>query len=96
MLLLGIILLLVVAVFVLDNRAPVTIEFLSWRYDTNLGLAMLATFITGAIILYLSGTLAQARLRAQLRSAEARLREMEQQLKAAAQQIPKITYGERE
>ena len=96
MLLLGVVLLLVVGVFALENRAPVTVEFLAWRYDTQVGLAMIASAVAGAIIIYLSGAVAQARLRAQLRSAETRLREMEQQLKTAAQQIPKITYGERE
>lgn len=92
----GIILLAIVGLFVFGNRTPVTLAFVGWRYDTSLGLAMLAAFVAGAIVLYLPGAIAQARLRAQLRSAEARLREMEQQLKAAAQQIPKITYGERE
>ena len=96
MLLLGVVLLLVVGVFALENRAPVTVGFLAWRYDTQVGLAMIASAVVGAIIIYLSGAVAQARLRAQLRSAETRLREMEQQLKTAAQQIPKITYGERE
>lgn len=96
MLLLGVVLLVIVVVFAVENRAPVTIEFLAWRYDTQVGLAMIASAVVGAIIIYLSGAVAQARLRTQLRSAETRLREQEQQLKAAAQQIPKITYGERE
>jgi uncharacterized integral membrane protein len=96
MLLLGIILLIIVGVFVVENRVPVTVEFLAWRYDTGLGLAMLAAFVLGAFIIYVSGVATQAKLRAQLRNAEARLKETEQQLKAAASQIPQITYGERE
>lgn len=92
----GIILLAIVGLFVFENRTPVTLAFVGWRYDTSQGLAMLAAFVAGAIILYFPSAIAQARLRAKLRNAEARLREMEQQLKAAAQQIPKITYGERE
>ncbi|MEX0766704.1 MAG: LapA family protein [bacterium] len=96
MLLLGVILLIIVGVFVVENRVPVTVEFLAWRYDASLGLAMLAAFVLGAFIIYVSGVAAQARLRSQLRSTEARLREAEKQLKNAASQIPQITYGERE
>ncbi|HET6781701.1 MAG TPA: LapA family protein [bacterium] len=96
MLLLGFILLIVVVVFALENRAPVTVEFLAWRYDTLVGVAMIAAGVAGAIIIYLSGVVAAARLRSRLRSAEARVKELEQQLKVAASQIPQITYGERE
>lgn len=96
MLVLGILLLIVVVVFALENRTPVTVEFLAWRYDTQLGIAMIAAAVAGAIIIYVSGVVAQARLRSQLRNAETRLKETEQQLKVAAEQIPKITYGERE
>lgn len=96
MMLLGVILLAVIAIFGFVNRVPVTVDLVAWRYDTLLGLAMIAAAVVGAFIIYISGVVAQARLRGKLRGAEARVKELEQQLKVAAQQIPQITYGERE
>ncbi|GEM_PF-1426311 len=96
MLVLGILLLAVIGIFVFQNRTEVTLTFLGWQYHTLLGWAMLATGVAGAFIIYISGVVAQARLRGKLRSSEARVKELEQQLKVAAQQIPQITYGERE
>ncbi len=81
----GVVLLLVVTVFVLENRTPITVEFLAWRYDTQLGLALVAAALVGAIVIYFSGLLRQRELRAQARSAEARLRDMERQREAERQ-----------
>ncbi len=84
MFILGVILLLVVTVFVLENRTRVSLQFLGWRYDTQLGLAILAAAIIGAFVIYLSGLAKQRELRAQARVAEMRLRELERQQKQAA------------
>jgi len=77
MLIIGAILLLVVTVFVLENRAPITVEFLAWRYDTMLGLALVAAGVVGAVIMYITGVLKQRELRQQARTAETRVRELE-------------------
>src|SRR2546425_12978057 len=38
------------AVFVLENRVPVTVGFLSWRYDTNVGLAVVGPLLLGLVV----------------------------------------------
>lgn len=86
MFIVGVILLLAITVFVLENRTPITLEFLAWRYDTQLGLALVAAALAGAIIIYFSGLLKQRELRTQARAAEARLRDMERQQRQAERQ----------
>lgn len=88
MFIVGVILLLGITVFVLENRTPITVEFLAWRYDTQLGLALVAAAVAGAIIIYFSGLLKQRELRAQARAAEARLRDIERQQRQAERQAP--------
>lgn len=83
MFIVGVILLLVITVFVLENRSPVTIEFLAWRYDTQVGLALVAAAVVGAVVIYFSGLLKQRDLRAQARAAEAKVRELERQQRLA-------------
>jgi uncharacterized integral membrane protein len=86
MFIVGVILLLAITVFVLENRSPVTIEFLAWRYDTQVGLALLAAAVAGAVVIYISGLLKQRDLRAQTRTAEAKVRELERQQRLAERQ----------
>jgi len=86
MFIVGVILLLAFTVFVLENRTPITVEFLAWRYDTQLGLALVAAALAGAIVIYLSSLLKQRELRVQARAAEARLRDMERQQRQAERQ----------
>lgn len=86
MFIVGVILLLVITVFVLENRSPVTIEFLAWRYDTQVGLALVAAAVVGAVVIYFSGLLKQRDLRAQARAAEAKVRELERQQRLAERQ----------
>jgi len=82
MAIIGLILLVFVAVFALENRSPVTVLFLGWRYDTVLSYAMIAPLLIGAFILYVAGLFRQRELRAQVREAELRLREAERQRSA--------------
>jgi uncharacterized integral membrane protein len=86
MFIVGVILLLAITVFVLENRSPVTIEFLAWRYDTQVGLALVAAGVVGAVVIYFSGLLKQRDLRAQARAAEAKLRDLERQQRLAERQ----------
>lgn len=86
MFIVGVILLLVITVFVLENRSPVTIEFLAWRYDTQVGLALVAAAVVGAVVIYFSGLLKQRDLRAQARAAETKVRELERQQRLAERQ----------
>lgn len=77
MAIISVILLVLIAVFTLENRSPVTIVFLGWRYDTVLSYAMIASLLIGAVVLYVAGLFRQRELRAQVRDAEVRLREAE-------------------
>jgi uncharacterized integral membrane protein len=82
MAIIGVILLVLVAVFALGNRDVVTIRFLGWQYYTALSYAMIAPLLVGAFILYVAGLFRQRELRAQIRDAELRLREAERQRSA--------------
>lgn len=84
MLIIGAVLLIAATIFVLENRGPVTISFLGWAYVAPLGVALLVAAVAGAIVIYFSSFLKQAQLRAQVRSAEARARELERQQRQAA------------
>lgn len=84
MLIVGAVLLIAATIFVLENRDPITINFLGWAYVAPLGVALLVAAAAGAIVIYFSGLLKQAQLRAQVRSAEARARELERQQRQAA------------
>lgn len=91
MAIIGIILLLVVTVFALQNRTPITIQFLVWEYNIQLGLALISAAVVGAFLIYLSGLSRQRELRAQIRTTEARLREAERQRQAGANEPPQGT-----
>ncbi len=78
MIIFGLFLLLVVTVFAVQNQAPVSIRFLGWHYETQLGLAMTAAAVVGALIIYVSAFFKHRELRGQIRGVEARLREAEQ------------------
>lgn len=82
MAIIGMILLVIIAVFVYQNRGPVTIEFLGWKWYPPLGFAMIGSLLIGAFILYVAGLFRHRELRAQVRDAEFRLREAERQRSA--------------
>lgn len=84
MVIIGVLLVIAATIFVLGNRDPVTIHFLGWAYGTSLGVALLVAAVAGAIVIYFSSLIKQAQLRAQVRSAEARARELERQQRRAA------------
>lgn len=79
MLIIGAILLLLVIFFVVENRVPVTVVFLAWRYDTTLGLAVVVSVVVGAVIMYITGMLKQRELRQEARTAVMRVRELERE-----------------
>jgi uncharacterized integral membrane protein len=86
MFIVAIILLLVVTVFVLENRTPVSLRFLSWDYSVETGLLLIGAALVGAIIMYFSGLLKQRELRGQVRAAEAKVRDLERQQRLAERQ----------
>ncbi len=79
MVIVGVALLIAIAIFVLQNRDLIAIRFLGWQYSVESGLALLGAALVGAIIIYFSGLIKQGQLRAQVRAAEARARELERQ-----------------
>lgn len=79
MFIIGAVLVIAATIFVLENRDPVTINFLGWSYATPLGVALLVAAVAGAVVIYFSSLIKQAQLRAQVRSAETRARELERQ-----------------
>jgi len=83
MVIIGAVVLIAATVFVLENRDPVTITFVGWTYSAPLGVALLVAAAVGAVVIYLSSLFKQAQLRAQIRSAEARARDLERQQRQA-------------
>lgn len=88
MAIIAVILLILIAVFTLENRSPVSIQFLGWRYDTVLSYAVIASLLIGAFVIYVAGLFRQRELRAQVRDAELRLREVERARAAAGTTSP--------
>lgn len=86
MFIVAVILLVVFTVFVLENRSPLSIRFLSWDYSAETGLLLLAAALVGAIVMYFSGLLRQRELRGQVRAAEAKVRDLERQQRLAERQ----------
>lgn len=74
------------AVFVLENRVPTIITFLSWRYDTNVGLAVVVPLVLGLIVGFGISWGKQQLLRTQLHNAEARTKSAEGKLREIARQ----------
>jgi len=83
MVIIGAIILVAATVFVLENREPVTITFVGWTYSAPLGVALLVALLVGAVVIYIGSLIRQAQLRAQIRSTEARLRDLERQQRQA-------------
>lgn len=88
MAIIGVILLILIAVFTLENQSPVTIRFLAWQRDTVLSYAMIAALLIGAFVIYVAGLFRQRELRAQVRDAELRLREVERARASAGTASP--------
>lgn len=84
MFIIGVIFLIAATVFVMENRALVPVQFLGWTYSVSLGVAILVAAVAGAVVIYFSGLVKQAQLRAQVRSAEARARDLERQQRQTA------------
>jgi len=77
------------AVFALQNGAPVKVEFLAWNVDRiPLAGVILGAFAAGLVIAGVPLALQRWRARSQLRRLEARLRTLEGQQQAQQQQRP--------
>lgn len=79
------------AVFVLENRVPVTIAFLLWRYETNVGLAVIVPLVLGLVVGFGISWGKQQLLRTQLQNAEARTKSAEGKLREIARQTEIIS-----
>lgn len=54
-------LLLAVAVFALQNAAPVTVKFFHWQTESSLAVVTLSATVAGALIAMLGGLVARLR-----------------------------------
>ena len=78
-LLTALVLLLLVAAFASQNRQDVSVTLLFWTRSTTLALAMIASAILGAMLVYIASLLSHRGLRARLHAAERRLAEAERE-----------------
>ncbi len=77
-LILGIVVLVALLIFVVQNNVPASFEYISWQFSLPLGVAMLLAAIAGALIMALVGSVRMMQLSLQLRryrKAHARLQE---------------------
>ncbi len=77
MVVIGLILLVAVTALVVQNQGPVLVQFFGWQYQTQLGLALIAAAVVGALIVYLAAAVRHRELHGRLRDVEARLRTAE-------------------
>jgi len=83
-------LMLVVAVFAVQNAHEVTIGFLYWSFETSLVIVILSSVLFGALAVMSLAAFVQIRSRLKLRKAKARLSELETQnymLKSKLEQL---------
>ncbi len=74
MLIVVILILVGITIFALQNQTQVTIQFLRWHSETQLGLAMIAAAVAGAIVMFIPGFFRNRELHIQLKGVETRLR----------------------
>lgn len=89
-LLAALVLLLLVAAFASQNRQDVAVTFLFWTRSTTVALAMIASAVLGALLVYIASLLSHRGLRARLHAAERRLAEGERE-----RTVPSSTEGTR-
>jgi len=70
-----------VAAFAVQNSLPVVVKFLYWSFETSLVIIILGSASLGAIVIFLLHLFSQLRLRWNLRSANQKIRELEDELK---------------
>lgn len=71
---------LAVAVFAIQNAAPVAVHFAVWGFETSLVIVILGSATLGALAILSLAALAQVRLRWALHRAHQRIDELETQL----------------
>jgi uncharacterized integral membrane protein len=79
----SLLLLVAVTLFALANPTPVTVRFLVWQVETTLALAVIGAAVAGGVLVFVSSVIGQQHLRARLREAQARVRELESRLPGA-------------
>ncbi len=85
---------IVFAVFVWMNQQPATVQFLAWRYDTSVGIAVIVPLVAGLLVGFLASWGRVQMMQAQLRNAEARTRSAEGKLREIARQSELIVTEE--
>jgi uncharacterized integral membrane protein len=73
----ALLLLVVVTLFALGNPQTVTLRFLVWQVETTLALATISGAVLGGLLVFVSSLLGQRHLRAMLREAQGRVRDLE-------------------
>ncbi len=77
MVVIGLILLVAVTALVVQNQGLVLVQFFGWQYQTQLGLALIAAAVIGALLVYIAAAVKHRELHSRLRDVEARLRTAE-------------------
>ncbi len=88
----GVILLLAVTALVVQNQGAVTVGFFFWQIQIQLGLALIAAAVLGALIMYISAVIKHRELRGQIRGVEARLREAEERMPVSHEETESVPH----
>ncbi len=92
MVVVGVVLLLAVTVLVVQNQGAVTVSFFFWQLQTQLGLALIAAAVVGALIMYISAVIKHRELRGQIRGVEARLREAQERMPVSHEETESVPH----
>lgn len=88
---LGLAFALLVAVFAIQNSAPVTVTFLKWHLvDVSLALVILGSAAAGAVVVGLLGAVREIRLRLSLRSFRGKAERLAHDLAAAREKVANL------
>lgn len=92
MVVVGVILLLAVTALVVQNQGAVTVWFFFWQVQTQLGLALIAAAVLGAVIMYISAFIKHRELRGHIRGVEARLREAQERMPVPHEETESVPH----
>lgn len=79
-LIVNLIVIVIAAVFALQNAAPVTVSFLKWRFSVSLALLLIAALCLGAIAGLIASVSTYIKARKELREKERVVKELQDNL----------------
>jgi uncharacterized integral membrane protein len=87
-LIVAIIVAILAVVFALQNAVPITVSFLTWRFESSLALVLLITVALGILMSLLVSVPSMIKTKRMISSQKKRIRELENGLQKEAENKP--------